>query len=863
VANNEVKIRFSAEDGLTPVMKKAIESLSGLNVGAINLASGLTILKTGAELVSQGFEKVSEFVNKGIEEALEAEKAQNKLVGALVATGNYSGEAADALNEYAESLEKTVGANGESVKSMIAQGVQMGLTVEKAKELEQASRQLAASQNIDVNEAFQTISRTLTGQSRALAQYIPQVKQLGSANLQTGAAIDLVVKATQDQYNLYQQSLPASLDKARVSIDNVYKAFGQIITQNPLAQRAINGFVEVMNYLEDGIISINNWIKQNMDQIMSWGSAFVKATAVVGGLLLIVPAMTGAITALGAAIAFLTSPIGLTIAAIVALTVAFEKFPGLADLVIGSLKTMAGVMLSLATGPLLLFMTGLGKLIGIFKSDWGNAIDAAVNKIREMEVNLTSSGVEQAKLGYETLKTGEVVQQTAEKDTKATTEMLENRSKLNKAQKELMNTYGDYDTGTERQRKALAAQVEDRNKDLAYFKQYYEARTKLAVDSELEAQIEINKVRQEALKGSGGQQEKSLAADQTIAQEQAKQAQLKKMHDDELISDAQFNEAMSASRMRYQQAELDRANAHSAALADALGESPAAFQLRQQMLQQNFQIEEAMKEQRAQEAGASEDQILQMRAAAKEDMLAKQEQLEEEYYQREAERRQRAGDQWGAFLSQMSAQQAKEGAVMGTLHAVQNSNYYKQENQMLTNVASLRSSHSKKAFELGKKAAIAQAMVQTFMGATEAFTSLAAIPIVGPALGAAAAAAAIAAGFVQIQNIQAQQFDGGQADQGMDAVPQALAGRSFILSAGERVVQPEANKKLTAFLDQQVGDGKGAAPAGKGGTTVNIYVQPTVSKEDARKAVDTMIDEIRKRSEMGQPIINQKAVYGT
>jgi hypothetical protein len=57
---------------------------------------------------------------------------------------------------------------------------------------------------------------------------------------------------------------------------------------------------------------------------------------------------------------------------------------------------------------------------------------------------------------------------------------------------------------------------------------------------------------------------------------------------------------------------------------------------------------------------------------------------------------------------------------------------------------------------------------------------------------AIAAAAAIAAGVVNVQNIQAQRFNpGGQADSGMDAIPQSLGGKSFVLSAGERVVQPE------------------------------------------------------------------------
>ena len=55
----------------------------------------------------------------------------------------------------------------------------------------------------------------------------------------------------------------------------------------------------------------------------------------------------------------------------------------------------------------------------------------------------------------------------------------------------------------------------------------------------------------------------------------------------------------------------------------------------------------------------------------------------------------------------------------------------------------------------GKAAAIAAATIDTFQSATASYKSLAGVPIVGPALGAAAAGAAIASGFKQVQAIRA------------------------------------------------------------------------------------------------------------
>ena len=59
-------------------------------------------------------------------------------------------------------------------------------------------------------------------------------------------------------------------------------------------------------------------------------------------------------------------------------------------------------------------------------------------------------------------------------------------------------------------------------------------------------------------------------------------------------------------------------------------------------------------------------------------------------------------------------------------------------------------------FNVAKGAAIAQALINTYTAATGAMASLSAIPIVGPALGIAAAAAAVAGGMAQVSAIRSQ-----------------------------------------------------------------------------------------------------------
>src|SRR5690554_2149217 len=59
-----------------------------------------------------------------------------------------------------------------------------------------------------------------------------------------------------------------------------------------------------------------------------------------------------------------------------------------------------------------------------------------------------------------------------------------------------------------------------------------------------------------------------------------------------------------------------------------------------------------------------------------------------------------------------------------------------------------------KMMAIAKAAAIAQTIMQTYEGAQKAFTALAGIPVVGPALGTAAAAAAVAGGMARVAQIR-------------------------------------------------------------------------------------------------------------
>lgn len=76
------------------------------------------------------------------------------------------------------------------------------------------------------------------------------------------------------------------------------------------------------------------------------------------------------------------------------------------------------------------------------------------------------------------------------------------------------------------------------------------------------------------------------------------------------------------------------------------------------------------------------------------------------------------------------------------------------QKKIFGDLATFKNSKSKEMAAVGKSAAVAQATIDTYSGASGAFKALAGIPIVGPALATAAAAAAIAAGLGRVAAIQ-------------------------------------------------------------------------------------------------------------
>jgi hypothetical protein len=103
--------------------------------------------------------------------------------------------------------------------------------------------------------------------------------------------------------------------------------------------------------------------------------------------------------------------------------------------------------------------------------------------------------------------------------------------------------------------------------------------------------------------------------------------------------------------------------------------------------------------------------------------------------------------------------------------------------KVLGDMSKMMGSKNKEMFKIGKMAAMAQVAIDTPKAAMSAYSSLAGIPIVGPALGAAAAAAAISSGMTQLSNIKSQSFQGGGGGGGGGASAGGMTGAAATAEA--------------------------------------------------------------------------------
>ncbi len=137
-------------------------------------------------------------------------------------------------------------------------------------------------------------------------------------------------------------------------------------------------------------------------------------------------------------------------------------------------------------------------------------------------------------------------------------------------------------------------------------------------------------------------------------------------------------------------------------------------------------------------------------------------------------------EEYAAYQKNLQAEQEQGKISFNALDKFLADERTKNAMNSLNYISQLQNAKNKQMAAVGKAAAIATATVDTYKAANAAYSAMAGIPIVGPALGAAAAAAAIAAGLMNVGKITGVQFAVGTPNITQDMVATVHKGEMIV-----------------------------------------------------------------------------------
>lgn len=201
-----------------------------------------------------------------------------------------------------------------------------------------------------------------------------------------------------------------------------------------------------------------------------------------------------------------------------------------------------------------------------------------------------------------------------------------------------------------------------------------------------------------------------------------------------------------------------------------------------------------------------------------------------------------------ARRNQMLKDEAQYGTAVAKLKAAQNTQEYATTKETFSKLSQLKGQENSKAAGITKAFAIYEIGVKTAEAAIKAYTSMVGIPVVGPALGAAAAGVAVAFGAQQMAQAKSQTASFAV---GTDFVPSDMTAN---IHKGEMII-PATFAESIRGGDLQLSGSKNKSESQNG--TVNLTVNFSFAESNFVENRDDFISDLSKR--MSQ-LINENVI---
>jgi len=245
---NEIPLNITADasDAQKSILgfQKTVEkSIVGINASFLAVAAAAA---AAAVVVQRVF-------TEAIKEASEADQNVQALNFALAATGQFSEEASQGMQDFASAIQDTTAFTDDAVLQSLTLAKTFGLTNDKAKELVTSATDLAAVQGIQLTSATDKLLASLNGQGKSLKDLGPQFAKLTEEQLANGEAITKVSQRFGGAASILSGTFSGALSQANNQLGEVYESLGRTITQNPAVIKAISLIAEAFRGIAKGL----------------------------------------------------------------------------------------------------------------------------------------------------------------------------------------------------------------------------------------------------------------------------------------------------------------------------------------------------------------------------------------------------------------------------------------------------------------------------------------------------------------------------------------------------------------------------------------------------------------------------------
>lgn len=218
MTNQEVKVKYGVT-GADEVEKKT----SKLHATLSKLGS---LLRTG---VIAAFAALATAVGLGIKEISEGEKVTAKLNQALVNTGKYTKETSKALQDYANSMQKKVAFDDESIIAAEASFAAFGLEKDQIMELTKATADLAQAKGMDLAAAADLVSKSVGSSTNAMSRYGISITGAAGSTERISGAIAGLNQLFGGQAEAFGQTFPGQVAIFKNEVMNTAGSFTQYL----------------------------------------------------------------------------------------------------------------------------------------------------------------------------------------------------------------------------------------------------------------------------------------------------------------------------------------------------------------------------------------------------------------------------------------------------------------------------------------------------------------------------------------------------------------------------------------------------------------------------------------------------------